>query len=117
MSTLAIQGTVTDLPDGSVFRSFDQRVPCSPDPSERVIELTSDATFSLNLDGLTGVHALHLEADHPVSLVITSSLGASQVVPVEFLELVSTTVAITAIGLTRVAGQATTVRLILGQKA
>lgn len=117
MSTLAIQGSVVDLPSGTIHRSFDDRVPCSPDPSERVISLTSDAAFAVNLDGLTEVHVISLESDRPVTVLLTSTAGTAQALPVESTRIVSRAVPFTAISLVRVAGQATTVRLILGQSS
>lgn len=109
-----INGSVADLPDGSIARVFDQRVPCSPPPSERVIELTSDASFSVSLDGMTAIHALYLEADASVTLVVTYT-GSPQSIQGESHTIISRAAPITAISLVRVAGQATRVRLILGQ--
>lgn len=117
MGTLAIQGAVVELPDGSPVRPFDTRVPCSPDPAERVIALTSDSPTAVALDGMTEIHVIYLEADQPVTVVVTSTAGTAQSIPVESMHLVSRAVPITAISLVRVAGQATTVRLILGQEA
>jgi hypothetical protein len=117
MTTLAFQGTTLALPDGSIYRRFDYRVPCSPDPTERVITLTSDSAFAVNLDGMTEIHALDLESDSPVTVVLTSTAGTAQSVPVESMRIVSRAVPFTAISLVRVAGQATTVRLILGQSS
>lgn len=117
MSTLAFQGAVLEIPDGSPVRTIDVRMPCSPAPEMRVIQLTVDAPVPVALDGLTGVNALYLEADFPVRLVVTSAAGTSQAIPAESISLVSREVAITALSLVRVAGQATTVILILGQEA
>jgi len=117
VSTLIIQGSVLDAPDGSVAWLFDVRVPCIPAPEHRMITLAADAPFSVSLDGLTGINVIYLEADNPVTVVATSTAGAAQSLPAEFFHLVSREVPITAISLVRVAGQATTVRLILGQEA
>lgn len=117
MSTLALQGTIADLPSGAVFRAFDVRVPCVPAPAMRVIELTADPAFVVNLDGLAEVHVLYVESDQPVTVEVTSDAGVSQSIPLESMFVVSRAVPITAIALVRVAGQATTVRLILGQEA
>lgn len=117
MSTLLLSGSVVDSPDGSVARPFDFRVPCSPAPEQRVIALTSDAPFSVSLDGLTAINAIYLEADHPVTVRVTSAAGAAQSLPAEMWSLISRAVPITAITLVRVAGQATAVILILGQGA
>lgn len=117
MSTLIIEGSVLDLPDGSIARSIRARIPCAPAPAQRIIELTSDSPFGVALDGITKVNALCVESDHPVSMRIDSAAGSSQTIPLESLYLVSRSVAITAITFVRVAGQVTTVRLIFGQGA
>jgi hypothetical protein len=117
MGTLVIQGAVVDLPDGSVSRTFDLRVPCSPSPSERIVSLASDAPFDVSLDGMAAVHAIYAEADQPFTLRVDSAAGSSQSIPAESVHIISRAVAITAIALVRAAGQATTVRLILGQEA
>jgi hypothetical protein len=117
MSTLVLQGSLADLPDGSVARTYDQRVPVAPPPSERLIMLASDAPFSVSLDGMTEISVLYVESDFPVTVQVTSDAGSAQSLPVEFLHLISREVPITAISLVRAAGQATTVRLILGQGA
>lgn len=117
MTTLAFQGSVIEIPTGTIYRTFDLRVPCSPDPSERVIPLTSDAAFIVAMDGLTEINAIDIESDQPVTVVLTSAAGTAQSVPVESIRIVSRAVPFTAISLVRVAGQATTVRLILGQSS
>lgn len=117
MSTLILQGSIAELPDGSVARVYDVRVPCLPAPSERLITLSSDSAFVVSLDGATEISVLYVEADFPVTVTVTSTAGSAQALPAEFLHLVSREVPITAISLIRAAGQATTVRLILGQGA
>jgi hypothetical protein len=117
MPTLILQGSIAELPDGSVARTYDVRVPCSPAPSERLITLADDAPFAVSLDGWTEIAVLYVEADFPITVSVTSTAGTSQTVPLEFIHLVSREVPITAISLIRAAGQATAVRLILGQGA
>lgn len=117
MATLILQGSIAELPDGSVARTYDVRVPVSPAPSERLITLASDATFAVSLDGATEINVLYVEADFPVTVVVTSAAGTAQSIPVEFLHVVSRERPITAVSLIRAAGQATSVRLILGQGA
>lgn len=117
MGTLAIQGAVVDLPSGETFRPIDERVPCDPAPSSRTIHLADDSPFDVSMDGLDGINALHLAADFPVTVILTSIAGTAQSIPAESMYLISRAVAITAISLVRVAGQVTTVRLILGQEA
>lgn len=117
MSTLILQGSIAELPDGSVARVYDVRVPCSPAPSERLVTLSSNSSFPVSLDGATAISVLYVESDFPVTVVVTSAAGTAQTLPVEFLHLVSRETPITAVSLIRAAGQATTVRLILGQGA
>lgn len=116
MSTLAIQGSVVSLPRGEVFAAIDLRVPCDPPPSSRSVTISGDDPVAVALDGLV-VNVVQIAADAPVVVVVTSDAGTSQSIPCESLILVSRAVAITAISLVRVAGQVTTVRLILGQEA
>lgn len=117
MSTLVISGSVVDTPDGSIARVFDDRVRCTPDPEQRVLALLSDAPQVVSLDGLTAINVIRLDADNPVTALLTSAAGSAQAVIGESLNLISRAVPYTAISLVRVAGQATTVRLILGQGA
>jgi hypothetical protein len=117
MSTLILQGSLAELPDGSVARTYDVRVPCVVPPSERIVTLSSDSAFPVSLDGATEISVIYVEADFPVTVVLTSAAGTAQNAPAELLHLVSREVPITAISLIRAAGQATTVRLILGQGA
>lgn len=117
MSTIAIQGTVTDLPDGEVSRQIDQRFACSPPPEKRSIVLTSDAPFVVNLDGMTGINALYIDANNHITAKIDSAAASAQLVPGENMFIVSRAVPITALSLIRVAGQATTVCVIIGQAA
>jgi hypothetical protein len=116
MPVWALQGTVVDLPTGTVFRTIDVRVPCSPEPAARRIVLTDDAPFDLSLDGLAAISVLSMEADYPVTVAFDSDAGLAQSLPVESMHLVSRASPITGITLTRQPGQATTVSLILGQE-
>lgn len=106
-----------DLPSGAVFRAIDIRVPCIPAPAQRIVDLGTDAPVSVGLDGLTDVCVLYLESDNPVTVLLTSPAGSAQSLPLETMYVVSRAAPFTAITLVRVAGQATTVRLILGQEA
>lgn len=115
MATLLIQGSVLSMPDGEVFGAIDQRMPLAAQAEARSLSLESDAPLVVGLDA--PVNMLQLEANNPVTVSITSAAGTSQSSPAEFLALVSRAVPITGISLLRVAGQSTTVRLILGQGA
>lgn len=117
MSTLVISGSVVDTPDGAIARVFDDRVRCSPDPEMRLVALLADSPVAVQLDGLTAVNVIRIEADNPVTALLTSAAGAAQAIAGVSLTIISRAVPYTAISLVRVAGQATTVRLILGQGA
>ena len=117
MATLIVQGHAIESPAGEVYAPFNIRVPCNPEPSSRVIALSSDAPFVVSFDGLIGANVVQVEADHPVRMTIDSVAGSAQTIPLEFISLVSRSIDITAITFVRVAGQATTVRLTLGQEA
>lgn len=117
MSALMLQGSLLVLPEGDVFRSVDQRVPLARPAESRSFALSTDAPFVVNLAEMPAINILQLEADFAVTVSVTSAAGTSQSVPLEFLFLVSRKVPITGISLLRVAGQATAVRLILGQGA
>ncbi len=117
MSTLQFQGSLLEMPDGDVFRQIDQRMPLAQPADERSIVLTVDSAVAVDLSAIAAVHMLQIEANNPVTVRVTSTAGAAQSVPSEFLFLVSRAVPITGISLVRVAGQTTTVRLTLGQGA
>lgn len=117
MATLEFQGSVLSMPDGDVFRSIDQRMPLAQPAAARTFVLTTDSPVVVDLVEMPAVHMLELDADFPVTAVLTSAVGTSQSVPVEFMLLKTRSVPITGISLVRVAGQTTTVRLTLGQGA
>lgn len=117
MGVLAISGSVVELPDGGIARTFDDRIICSPAPERRVVVLSGDAPVSVQMDGLTGVTALFLEATASVTASLAYGAGTPSDHRGETIIVISRAVPITAIALVRVAGQATTVSLILGQGA
>jgi len=117
MGTLAFQGSLAALPDGDVFRPLDVRVPLALPAEVRSVPLAADAPVAVNLAAFGNVHVLLIEADFPVVAAFTSAAGTAQAVPGEIHFLVSRASPITALSLTRVAGQATMVRLTLGQGA
>lgn len=105
------------LPDGDVFRSIDKRVPLALPVYDIPVPLTVDSAVPVDLSAFGSVHVIMIEADFPVVAKYTSAAGSAQGVPSEFAFLISRQSPITALSLTRVAGQATTVRLTLGQGA
>lgn len=117
MASLQFTGSLTQLPDGDVFRSLDRRMPLVSDAASRPIMLTSDAPFVVDLAEMPEVNMLLMEADQPVTVQVTSAAGTSQSLPCEVWFVESRAVPITGIALVRVAGQTTTVRLTLGQGA
>lgn len=118
MSTLVLNTTIAELPAGAIADPREQRIGLVRAPAKRVIDLESDDAFSVSLDGWTGINMLQIVATSKITAVITSAEGVAQRIPVDpQLNLVSRSVAITAIDLVRVPGQAATVELIIGQKA
>ena len=82
-------------------------------------ELTADAVVAVGLCGLAGAHVVILKTvGGKVKVRLTSADGAVQSVPVDsFLCLISQTVPLTALDLTRVSGVTTTVKVFLGERA
>ena len=117
MATLQVQGSVLSMPDGDVFRPFDERMPLALPAEVRTIVLTVDSPVTISLAEIAPVHMMQVDADFPVVVQLTSAAGTSQGVPIEFMLLKTRSVPITGISLIRVAGQTTTVRLTLGQGA
>jgi len=81
-------------------------------------ELTSDSPVNVDLGGLSSVNVLVIKTVGGKARVrITSSDGSTQAVPVDsFFVLITKSVAVTAIDLTRVAGIDTNVRVFLGER-
>lgn len=116
MSTLVIQGTITELPDGGVRQDIGASVGLARPAARRPIPLTSDAPVAVNLDGWDGLHVIDMEADGLVTAVLTSDAGTSQAIPFDDrLLIVSRRAAYTALSLVRAPGQSATVIITLGQ--
>ena len=121
-SILTVQGSIADVPsegtpgvDSSI--ELDERMLLATGMRVIPIDLGADAPVVVDLTGATNVHALAILADAKVRVRITSADGATQAVPVDgLLLLFSKSVPITAIDLTRVAGVATSVRVLIGSK-
>lgn len=81
--------------------------------------LAADAPAAVNLGGLSNVHVLVLRAvGGKVRVRLTSTDGSQQSVPVDgLLVVVSLSVPITAIDVTRVAGVETQVDVFMGERA
>lgn len=83
-------------------------------------ELTADAIQAVAFGGLASANVvvIKVEDNRKVLVRVTSADGATQSIPVDtVLVLISMSVSITALDLTRVAGIGTTVRVFLGQRA
>lgn len=83
------------------------------------ILLSADAPVAVNFGGVTNAHVVILKStDGKVKASISSADGAAQAVPFDtYWILMSESVPVTAISLTRVAGAETTVRVFLAEKA
>jgi hypothetical protein len=80
--------------------------------------LNADAPAAVAFGGVTNAHIVILKADNKVKALITSADGAAQAVPFDtYWILMSESVPVTAITLTRVPGTVTTVRVFLAEKA
>lgn len=81
-------------------------------------ELSADAPVNVGFGGLTAAHVVMVKTTGgKVRVRYTSSDGATQAVPVDdFMLLITESVGVTALDLTRVAGTSTTVDVFLGQK-
>lgn len=82
-------------------------------------DLTVDSPVTINFGGLTEAHVVFIKSDYKVTVRITSADGSTQSIPVEgfFKLLTKGDTPITAIDLTRVAGQVTNVKVFLGEKS
>lgn len=83
------------------------------------LTLTNDSPALLPLGGLSSINTLIVKCvGGKVRVRITSADGSQQAVPVDtFLALISASVQITAVDVTRTPGVQTIVRYFLGQKA
>ena len=83
------------------------------------ISLGVDTAVTVDLCGLTKVNVLVIKTiGGKVRLRTTSADGTDQAVPVDsFFTLITESVELTALDLTRVAGTVTTVELFMGEKA
>ena len=124
MDTFRFSGSYTTRPtsgnpsgDPEIEASIDERVGLA----NKVIglyELTTDSPVSVGLGGLTGANVVIVKTVGGKARVrLTSSDGTTQAVPVDSLMvLITSSVAVTAIDLTRGAGVSTTVKVTLGQQ-
>lgn len=82
------------------------------------LTLTVDSPVVVSLGGLTNVHVLVIKTvGGKIAVRLTSTDGSTQSVPVDtFLALITLSVPITAIDVTRVAGIETQVHIFMGER-
>ena len=81
------------------------------------VALDADPVEAVPFGDVTSAHVVMIKTTKKVTVRLTSSEGALQIVPVDsILQLISESVPYTAIDLQRVAGQATSVKVFLGEK-
>jgi hypothetical protein len=82
------------------------------------INLTVDTAVVVPFGGVTNAHVVFLYAANKIKARITTADGTTQSIPVDpLLKMITLSVPVTAIDLTRVAGSATLVQYFLGEKA
>jgi len=123
--TLSLNGSIQTRPtqgnpsgDPEVIVTLTERVGLI-NKSLSFYQLTADSPVSVGFGGLTNCNVLMIKVEvGKVRARITSADGTSQAVPVDtLLILFSSSVPVTAIDLTRVAGVDTTVRVFLGERS
>jgi len=81
-------------------------------------DLTSDSAQVVAFGGVANANVLIIATDRKVKVRVTSADGATQAIPVDdTLILISRTVPITAVDITRVPATETHVSVFLGEKA
>lgn len=108
----------TPSADPIITAALDERLMLATEVVSQ-IALTSDTPVVLPLGGLSSINTLIVKCvGGKVRVRITSADGSQQAVPVDtFLALISASVPMTAVDVTRTPGVQTIVRYFLGQKA
>jgi hypothetical protein len=122
--TFKLLGSYETVPLGSV-QSFAESIIASINESVVVvhkqvglIDLSSDSPAAVSFGGVASANIITMKATGKVKARLTSADGSVQAIPFDdYFILMSRSVPITAIDLTRVSGVATTVRVFLGEKA
>ena len=84
--------------------------------SRKDYTLTGDAPVSVDLDSMAQLEVVIVRCSRKVTVTLSSADGAAQVIPADPLAIIiSKTVPFTAVSLTRVAGNETTVQVFIGQ--
>lgn len=122
--TYNLSGSFTSVPaSGSPSGSSSASVPLSETLTldakmDSSIDLAADGDIAVPFGGVVNANVVFLYASNKVDAKITTADGATQVVPVDPLfQLISNSVPVTAIKLSRIAGTDTTVQFFLGEKA
>jgi len=118
-----LQGSLTSTPtyllngQARVTIPLDVSLSCANSVSTTV-NLTTDDPYVLSLGALANVNVLMIRAvGGKIRVRVTSSDGAQQAIPTDFLLLFTGAVNITAVDLTRTAGTSTAVSVYMGDKA
>jgi len=122
--TFKLVGSYETVPLGSV-QSFAESIIASINESVVVvhkqvglIDLSSDSPAAVSFGGVASANIITMKATGKVKARLTSADGSVQAIPFDdYFILMSRSVPITAIDLTRVSGVATTVHVFLGEKA
>jgi hypothetical protein len=103
--------------DPQVCAHIDERLSLDNKTTNNVV-LDDDDPVDVDLGGITNVNVLIMRTQGGKATArITSADGKTQAVPVDpFFALISRSVAVTAVDLTRVKGVATTVKVFMGEK-
>jgi hypothetical protein len=81
------------------------------------VALDADPAEAVPFGDLTNAHVVMIKTNRKVTVRLTTTEGATQIVPVDtVLQLISESVPYTAIDLQRVVGQSTSVKVFLGEK-
>jgi len=122
-----LQGQWSTSPqDGGLLRSG--AAPIGPTPVNECvtldektldcIQLASDGPQSVAFGGVARANVVVIQADKKIDALLTSADGTAQVVPVDgTFVLITRTVPVTAISLTRVPATLTNVNVFIGEKA
>ena len=103
--------------DPQVCAHIDERLSLDNKTTNSVV-LDTDDPVSVDLGGITNVNVLIMRTQGgKATAALTSADGTEQTVPIDpFFALISRSVPITALALTRVKGTPTTVKVFMGER-
>jgi len=123
--TFRVHGEMTAKPSSgspsgcvSFSAPIDESISLSKEPATAEYDLTADAPQAVAFGALSQANVIMIKTvGGKVAATLTSADGAAQVIPVDsFALIMSTTVPYTALSITRAAGVATTVKILLGER-